>query len=178
MRTDISNLLNIGFAMANVEPLIKQTKTILRIYRSLRWILAHQQFDLQEELADVGWSNHDTGITYLTAFAPEINLRKFEMRVRRLMENRSIVTFIDKTIIRLKEYPVYGNEYYDIIKMQYLINKGYKETDVLEILCIERSTFYRRKKEALYLLGLCLFGLMPKEIESQEYEQLSMFTVI
>ena len=41
----------------------------------------------------------------------------------------------------------------------------FDETEMLAQLGLERSTFYRRKKEATMLLGYVLFGIMiPKYI--------------
>lgn len=167
----------IGFALSNVEPLIKQTKAVLRIYQHLRWVLALRQSDLREELADDGWNSYDIGVTYLLTFAPEIELEVFEAQVCRLVENNLLLAFIDRTILCLKQYPVHGFEYYDVITVQYLSDKNLDEAAILQTLGMERSTFYRKKKEALFLLGLCLFGLAPREMEIQEHEQLSLFAV-
>ena len=39
----------------------------------------------------------------------------------------------------------------------------YTESDLLELLSIERSTYYDRKKEAVYVFGISLWGdALPK----------------
>lgn len=176
MQPFFSRYGNMDVVLANMDTLIKQTKTVLRIYRKLKWALMERQSDMCSLLAEAGWGDHDTGITYLTSFLPETDLNMFEAQICRLMENKLLMAFIDKSILHLKQYPEHGTVYFDIVCLQYLSQRSHREKEILEKLCIERSTFYRRKKEALFLLGLCLFGLLPKRDDWQEYEQFSMYT--
>ena len=48
--------------------------------------------------------------------------------------------------------------YHEILSKSYLTAFRYTESELLEILSIERSTFYDRKKEAIMLLGIALWG--------------------
>lgn len=166
---------DMGTVLFNIEPLIKQTKTVLKIYRRVMWALSDMEWDLHGRLADAGWNDYGTGITYLTTFVPDIDLKQFEARVCRLMESKSLMEFIDASILRLGRYPKHGAVYHDIVYLQYLAQDSSREPEILEKLCLERSTFYRRKREALYLLGLCLFGLLPKGEDTAGHEQMSMF---
>lgn len=175
MQTFLSRFPHAEIAFPNVGPLVKQTKAILRIYRDLKWALVCRQLDLHEQLADAGWSSPGTGITYLTAFAPEIDLKIFETQVSSLLEDKQLLNFIDYAILCLGQYPGHGNTYFEIIRLQYLSRRCLCEQEILEKLCMERSTFYRRKKEALFLLGLCLFGFAPVFEGAPEFEQLSLF---
>ena len=166
---NMENLLSI------VDPIIKQTKAVLWIYRDAKWAIEERQDELYDHLAGVGWNNHDTGTVFLTAFAPEIDLYDFENRVSNLIENKLILGFVERAVQSIKQYPEFGSQYYEIIFIQYLSQSRLSEIEILHKLCLERSTFYRRKKEAIFLLGLCLFGLLPKEDFSQDTEQLSLF---
>ena len=51
-----------------------------------------------------------------------------------------------------------GKLYHEILSKSYLTAFRYTESELLEILGIERSTFYDRKKEAIMLLGIALWG--------------------
>ena len=51
-----------------------------------------------------------------------------------------------------------GRLYHEILSKSYLTAFRYTESELLEILNLERSTFYDRKKEAVMLLGIALWG--------------------
>lgn len=59
---------------------------------------------------------------------------------------------------RIREYPCKGDLYCEIISKSYLSRFKYKEPELLEVLRMERSTYYDRKKEAILLFGLSLWG--------------------
>lgn len=153
-----------------------QTKAILRVYRDLKWALHQHEVDLTDLLAAEGMGDQDTGLTYLTVFAPDIDLREFERRVCSLFENRSYLLVIENAIERLRLYPERGNLFHTIIQQQYIAQTPLDEHQMLNNLNVERSVFYRRKKEAIFVLGLCIFGIISNAITETRYEQLSLFT--
>lgn len=159
----------------SVEPLIQQTKTTLQIYREVKWAVIERQHEVHGKVASRGWDNIDTGITYLLVFAPETDLREFEAKICHLLKDKHILIFVANCIQQLKRYPEHGHIYHEIINQQYLVDNRQAEPFMLDSLGLERSTFYRRKREAIFLLGLCLFGLTPEEMEPQ-IEQLSIYT--
>ena len=175
MQSFFTRYHNMDGVLANIDPLIKQTKLVLKIYREVQWALAEHQHELYAQVTAAGWNSFDTGMVYLTIFAPKANLAEFEEEVCRLIENKSILAFVSNCILRLRRYPEFGAVYYEIINHQFLSHKSLGEIEMVNHLNMERSTFYRRKKEALFLLGLCLFGLTPKEESSPAIEQLSLF---
>lgn len=158
-----------------VEPLLQQTKTTLRIYREVKWTVAERQKEMSGQLESTGWDDIDTGVTYLLVFAPDTDLREFEARICHMLKDKHIFLFISNCIQRLKRYPEHGHIYHEIIDLQYLANQRQGEPFMLDWLKLERSTFYRRKREALLLLGLCLFGLTHAGMKPQ-IEQLSIHT--
>ena len=176
MQSFFARYHNMDRVLANIDPLIKQTKLVLKIYREVQWALAEHQYDLHAQVASAGWNSYDTGMVYLTIFAPEIDMALFEEQVCRLVESKSILAFIATCVQRLKRFPEFGPIYYEIINLQFLAHRSLGELEMVSRLNMERSTFYRRKKEALFLLGLCLFGLTPKDDTPAAVEQLSLFT--
>ncbi len=61
-------------------------------------------------------------------------------------------------MLRVKEFPYGGEQYFEILSKCYLTKWRYSESDMLGILNMERSRFYDRKKEAIYVFGLSLWG--------------------
>lgn len=159
----------------NEKFITDQTKAILRIYRDLKWAMLEHEADLDLQLADAGTNDRETGLVYLTTFAPEIDLQIFESRVCHLTENKCFLLVIDKGIKRLQLYPGRGDIYHTIIEQQYLSHTPLSERQLLTILATERSVFYRRKKEAIFILGLSIFGIIPAADDDAMYEQMSLF---
>ena len=97
-------------------------------------------------------------LVYLEEFAPDIERSEFERRVCNLFENKWMIDLIDKAMSKVYDYYNNGRLYHEILSKSYLTAFRYTESDLLEILNLERSIFYDRKKEAVMLLGTALWG--------------------
>lgn len=69
-----------------------------------------------------------------------------------------MIDLIDKAMSKVYDYYNNGRLYHEILSKSYLTAFRYTESELLEILNLERSTFYDRKKEAVMLLGIALWG--------------------
>ena len=88
---------------------------------------------------------------------------RFEERIRSLFETKWIIELVDMAMLKIREYPDKGALYCEIISKAYLNRFKYRESEMLEVLNMERSTYYDRKKEAILLFGLSLWGTaIPK----------------
>ena len=135
-----------------------RVKLILKIYRDVVWVLSERVEELHEYAWELGAQDADTGLIYLQSFAPDMDLQEFEERVCCVMENRMLVDVIDRALLRLKRYPDRGELYYEILTKQFIHRFNSTEKELLDELNMERSVFYDRKREAIFLLSLCLFG--------------------
>ena len=63
-------------------------------------------------------------------------------------------------MLKIREYPDKGALYCEIISKAYLNRFKYKESEMLEVLNMERSTYYDRKKEAILLFTMGYFSEM------------------
>lgn len=77
---------------------------------------------------------------------------------------KMLVNIIDRALLRLKRYPDRGELYYEILTKQFIYRFNSTEKELLEELNIERSVFYDRKREAIYLFSVCLFGYSIPEV--------------
>ena len=116
---------------------------------------------------ELGAQDADTGLIYLQSFAPDMDLQEFEERVCCVMENRMLVDVIDRALLRLKRYPDRGELYYEILTKQFIHRFNSTEKELLDELNMERSVFYDRKREAIFLLSLCLFGYAVPELQEE-----------
>ena len=78
-----------------------------------------------------------------------------------------LVDVIDRALLRLKRYPDRGELYYEILVKQFIHRFNSTEKELLDELNIERSVFYDRKREALFLFSVCLFGYAVPELQGE-----------
>lgn len=160
--------------------LYARSKLILSAYRDICWSTAGRADQVREDLTYYCSSYLDDALIYLETFAPDEAREDFEERIKTLFETRWMLKLVEDTMVRVRNYPCNGNLYYEILSRCYLACLKYREPELLEILNMERSTFYDKKKEAILVFGLSLWGSsIPKlksflvhtdEDESEEYE--------
>lgn len=148
----------------DLDATIKGAKLILKIYRDVVWVLSERAEELQETAWIMGEQDIESGLCYLENFAPDIELQAFEEKVCCLVQNQMLVNIIDRALLRLKRYPDRGELYYEILTKQFIYRFNSTEKELLEELNIERSVFYDRKREAIYLFSVCLFGYSIPEV--------------
>lgn len=139
------------------ENTFHKTKLLLRVYRDVVWITLNTSDYIHEDLVYYG-DDLDSALVYLEEFAPDIERQEFENRISALFENKWMIDLIDTAMRKIYDYHNNGKLYHEIISKSYLTAFRYSEGELLEILNMERSTFYDRKKEAIMLLGVCLWG--------------------
>ncbi|WP_444658466.1 hypothetical protein ACRQV7_13020 [Caproiciproducens sp. R2] len=146
------------------DTVFHKSKLLLKIYRDVTWALDDHLEEMHDYAYEAGNQNAEVGFRYLADFAPTVEIDKFAERVCCVCETRMYVELINKALARVKVYPVYGDMYYQILDKQYISRFPLTEPEISEMLNIERSVFYDRKKEALYLFGICLFGYTLPEV--------------
>ena len=62
---------------------------------------------------------------------------------------------------------VHAPAYYEILTKQFIHRFNSTEKELLDELNMERSVFYDRKREAIFLLSLCLFGYAVPELQEE-----------
>ena len=157
-----------GTVGLNIENTYKKTDLLLRLYRKVNWSVSDSLSDLNEISYASCLGNSDS-VSYLLNFAPDRELDAFRSRAINAMQSRVLIDLIEKAVVKIKDYPDNGGIYYSIIDLKFLNYFKYSEDDILEELDLERSTHYRKKKEATLLLGYILFGLiMPEYVRNEK----------
>jgi hypothetical protein len=137
-------------------------KTLLKIYSQSAWELSGRYADIigtfdEYEINDI------KSLEIIAAFSETGNTSKLTERLLSMGENKLIIEVINSAMLKLKEYPYKGELYYQIIYKNYFVKFRYTESEILESLCLSRSTYYRRRKEAVQLFGISLWQLtIPK----------------
>lgn len=178
--TEAWNSIRSMCRMDNIDEkqMYEKAKMLLSIYRRVCWSTIGRADVVVDEMCFYCGSDLDGALIYLEQFAPEKEKEHFESRIRALFETRWMIELVDSTMLKVKEFPEYGDLYFDILSKCYLSKFKYTESEMLEILNLERSRFYDRKKEAIMVFGISLWGsAIPKlksflidNVETEEYE--------
>lgn len=137
----------------NFDNIYTKTDILLKIYRKVSWSM-NERFDDLNEITYESCLGDMGNLIYLLNFAPDKELDTFKNRALCAMQTRALVTLIEKAAVKIRDYPENGRVYYSIIELTYLNYFKYSESEILEQLDLERSTYFRKKKEATMLLGM------------------------
>ena len=138
--------------------LYNRSKLILSIYRDVCWSTIGRAAEVYDNLICTCGASLDSALIYLETFAPDEARERFEEKIRSLFETKWMIELVDTAMGRIQEYPCRGDLYCEILSKCYLSKFKYKEAEMLEIMDMERSAYYDRKKEAVLLFGLSLWG--------------------
>ena len=149
------------------ESVFHKAKLILQIYRDVVWALSDEIEELEYSAYELGGQSLEAGLCYLADFAPEVDAGEFETRVCELMQSKMLVDIVDRALVKLRDYPGNGVVYFEILSKQYIYKNRYTESELLDELRMERSVFYDRKREAVQLFSVCLFGYTLPELQGE-----------
>ena len=142
----------------DTKKLLSQTKAILMVYRHVVWSVQNRANLMQREIAGTYGMQLSTALVYLSDFAPMATRDEFEAKVSSLFHSKWLVELTDLSLQYVRDYPVYGDIYAQILQLRFMQETSRTDEEVSELLGLERSTYYDRKKEAILLMGISLWG--------------------
>ena len=142
----------------NEDLLYKRAKLLLEKYRKLCWQTAVDTEETINDLCVCASADVDSALIYLETFAPEREKDVFESRIRNLFNRRWMIDLVDNAMLKTKDFPDNGELYFEIISKCFLTKWKYSEQDMIRITHLERSRFFDRRKEAIMIFGICLWG--------------------
>ncbi|NLN64795.1 MAG: hypothetical protein GX144_05205 [Clostridiaceae bacterium] len=140
------------------ESVLHKTKLLLKIYRAVVWSTSNRAFEVCENAELYCSKTMEEALEYLANYAPEVDQDRFSERVSSLFETQWLITLIDHAMNKIYDYPDNGKLYHEILSKQYLTVCKYSEQEMLELLSLERSTYFDKKKEAIELFAISLWG--------------------
>ncbi|MEL7571092.1 MAG: hypothetical protein AAGU14_11120 [Eubacteriaceae bacterium] len=136
-----------------------KAKLLLRIYRDVVWRTQEVMYDADAEAYDFGGRRIAELADYLSYdFDGEIDKENAESKLLSIAETKFLVDLVDKALLKLNAYPELGHLYFDILTKQYINKTKYTDVELIETISIERTQYYKRKKEAVNLFGVILWG--------------------
>lgn len=156
----------------NEDELYEKAKLLLESYRDVCWTTVDFVSEVREEceLYEKEYycsSDMETALIYLETFAPEEGKDRFEEKVHSLFETKWMVEIVDSAMVKVKECPINGELYFSMLSAYYLNKFEYTEREMLDEFNMERSTYYRRKKEAVIIFGLAVWGSSIKDLRDE-----------
>jgi len=142
----------------NKEHIYHKAKLLLEIYRDVVWSIEGRACDIEAEFYVMGGKRLADALDYLDDYGSDINKKKLEEELCSMLKSKWLIEIVDKALLKVKNYPDYGDTYFDILYKQYIAKYRYDEKRIIEALNCERTTFYKRKKEAINLMGIALWG--------------------
>ena len=118
----------------------------------------------------------NTALMYLSEFAPEKVKYNFDATITMLFHSKWIIELLDLSLQCVQDYPLYGEVYAQLLHLRFMNEVQRSDSEVSELLSMERSTYYDRKKEAILLMGVSLWGfVVPNTLDT--YHRVSMLSV-
>jgi hypothetical protein len=141
-----------------------KTKLLLEAYRDVCCQATDRAVEFYERL---GYESKrlDVALDFLMDYAGDMEKSAFLQRVTSCFRTKWLVEIIDEALVLVRDYPDKGDIYYNLIFDLYASINRYKESDMLEFMDIDRSSYYERKKEAIALIGFYIWGIVvPKHM--------------
>ena len=170
MRRETKSMQNIKrmcvCSMLDPDEVLHRSTLVMQVYRDVVWMTTRRAKMMRENILEFSFGKSlDTALAYLFEFAPNERRQEFEARVSSMFETKWLVDLIDNAMMRVYNYPDKGKLYFGILSKGYMSAFKYSEIELLEEYHLERSAFYDRKREALMLLGVSLWGFAIPEIK-------------
>ncbi len=141
------------------------TELLMKMYRAVAWSVRGRATILIDPLQATSAKSLDDLLFYLSDFAPIYMRKEFESKVNELFFTKWMLELIDTAVMKVRSYPGKGKSYYDILYFTYMDEVKHTECDILAYTGIERSNYYRKRKEALHILSQVLWGMAIPEVK-------------
>ncbi len=141
--------------------LYAKAKLLLEIYRDVCWDTASYADQLKESaIGEYYLCSNDlnAALVYLEEFAPTEKKARFAERVQKLFEVKWMIEIVDRALLKVRDFPSIGELYASILSAYYLTKFPLTEAEMMDEFKLERSTLYRRKREAIKVFGLAIWG--------------------
>lgn len=139
-----------------------KTKLLLSIYRTIVWRIEGAINEVQEKTNEYGSGRIAELIDFLSLELDEYDLKRdrkaIEDRLMCIAQTKHMIEIVDKALKHLKNHPINGQLYHDIITHCYIKEEIMSNEAIILKLNLTSSTFYRHKKEATKLMGIALWG--------------------
>jgi len=137
---------------------------LLRVYSSAVWNTKAAVDELLYVHSETYENGDIAALECLVSMYEGNSVRQLESRLRCVAQNKIMIDIVEKNMLHVREYPYNGELYYTILNKNYFVRYPYTESEIIESLNLSRSTYYRRRKEAITTFGVSMWGYMLPNI--------------
>ncbi len=142
---------------------VKAVKSLLKLYRKVLHSVNNHLVYLDEEIYVSSRKHLSDIVDGLLIFETHTEEQNFYERVTAYHENLELLKLLEKAVVMVKDYPDNGKTYYAILDRLYFDNFNYSNEEVMSILEISRSTYFRFLKKAYICFYNHLIGVLRYE---------------
>lgn len=153
------------------EAEFQKAKRLLNSFKHVLWTINSNIKELDEECRATMNEDLAYAVEILDKFDYRMDTEKLERKLVANQETRLMANLIVSAIFKVKEYPMIGETYYNVLQKTYLSKDKCKETDILFDLDISRSTYYKYKKDAIKIFGYCLWQIIIPNMKKERSTQ-------
>jgi len=145
---------------------------LLDIYSDVLWGMNNSYTNIVRECKEIYGNSSIMVLDVITEFGSDLKAKLLHEQLEDTEASKVIIEIINAAMFKLVTYPNKGERYYEILKTTYFSEKKYSENEILDILKLSRSTYFRQRKKAISLFGVILWGyVLPEFISNNSVGQ-------
>lgn len=136
---------------------------LLNIYSDVLWGMKESYKNMICECKAMYGDSSLAVLDVMTEFGTDLKAKLLHEQLEDTEASKVIIDIINGAMVKLRTYPKKGEQYYEILKCTYFAEKKYAEHELLEMLKLSRTTYFRQRKKAISLFGIILWGYVLPE---------------
>ena len=154
------------------EKVYHDAHLLLDIYSDVLWGMNNSYTNIVRECKEIYGNSSIMVLDVITEFGSDLKAKLLHEQLEDAEASKVIIEIINAAMFKLVTYPNKGERYYEILKTTYFSEKKYSENEILDILKLSRSTYFRQRKKAISLFGVILWGyVLPEFISNNSVGQ-------
>lgn len=149
----------------DIEPeIFHNTELLLKLYRKVL-LRVKRRLEYDEVETYEGENKNIYGLaSVLAGLDTEYGMSRFEERMLSIEVSTSILSLMEKTLLLVREYEEKGEVQYKILYYYYFEKNHNTNEEIMEMLGLPCTTYYRYKKTAVQSFAVNLWGYIIPEL--------------
>lgn len=153
------------------EKVYHDAHLLLKIYSDVVWGMNENYNNTVYECEEIYGNSSLAVLDIMTEFGTNMKAKLLQEHLEDIETSKVIIDIINSAMAKLKTYPKKGDIYYNVLDNTYFVKNKYSEQELLEILDISRTSYYRLRKKAICVFGTILWGyVLPDVVKSMKLE--------
>ena len=140
------------------------TVLMLKLYRKVLSVVSRRMNYLEDEIYESENKHLYNLVNSLVDLDGDFRQKRFEERMMSIEESTSLLALMEKALILLKEESDKGEKQYDILYYYYFEKNKNTNEEIMELVDLPNTTYYRYKRRALRNFAVNLWGYIIPEI--------------